>query len=814
MKKVLRALQRGQAIVEILIAMGLLAIVAPALLAGFYNASGGKVQQNQRIEAVALMKEAEEAVRNVRERGWSSFEASGTFHPAVVNDQWLLQADQESINGFTRGLVISNVYRDANGAIVTGGGMFDGSTKKVVITVSWDLPYVSVVNSTLYVTRFVQNTVQMQTSQQEFASGSATSVLVTNTSGGELTLMPNTKGKWCSPALSSATISLPDGPPVSVAATASASVDKPNDVLIATAPTAATSFKLAHAIVTANTDTPTPSLRGNFTLDATKYSAAGLVPTGIGLDNSFITNVVKYYKAPSGKVYALIATTKPDREVIAILVDDGNLNNDNTNNGEYQDYVNKIYKYSTFFNTRIYEGNTASTPNQDQSPYGHGGSSLAVFENRGYLTSGGYLYVFDLNNIDSKTPSSGLDMMGCRIELEGYDCNVSTSRIRKYNAGGTGTTFQSEQNWLSGCVDGGNVEIYATNDVYPVRVGSSTYVYIAFGGATSPEFGIANVTNIPTSGTFPSISSSSCGRILTENNSSWKRISSIDFNSQTSTQEAANSVFATADGTRAYVSSNGGIDANNNGVPDSHQFYIINTSNKSSPAFLSGNPSTGATSGYYYGTGANAQLYPRQSFTVLNGQRALLVGKDGVSDSTNAVEYQVLNIATEATPAYCGGIDFSQGFNDLSSVAEADGDKFVYMVANSTVNELKIIQGGPDGTYLESGTYESSTIDHGAEVAFNRIGTTTTVPLNTTLTFQVAVADAVSGSCNGVTFTYVGPDGTASTFFGSTGGTIPLSDNGSGYENPGRCARYKAYLSTTDYNVTPSILDVHLNYSL
>jgi hypothetical protein len=92
-------------------------------------------------------------------------------------------------------------------------------------------------------------------------------------------------------------------------------------------------------------------------------------------------------------------------------------------------------------------------------------------------------------------------------------------------------------------------------------------------------------------------------------------------------------------------------------------------------------------------------------------------GKDGVSNSNDAKEYQVLNSSTEATPTYCGGINFDSGFNDLTSVSEADGDNYVYMVANTTVNELKIIQGGPDGTYLDTGTMESTPLDVGYSTA-------------------------------------------------------------------------------------------------
>lgn len=958
---------RGALLIEVLVAMTISAILLPALLIGLLASSQGKAQQNKRIAAIALMKEAEEVVRSVRESGWASIPAAGTYHPTTSSNSWSLASGSDTIYGYTRSVVVSDVYRDTNGVIVQNGGVIDKSTKKISISISWGFPYASTATSTMYLTRYLQNSASTQTSQADFTSGTTTNTAVTNSSGGEIVLAPNTKGKWCSPSFSSTTISLPDGPPVSISATASATLTNPNDIFVATSPTTSNSYKLAYINVPANIDPPVATLEGTFTMDSSKYSAPGLVPSGTGLDNSFITNQVKYYKSTGGNLYALLTTTKPDKEVIAIQVKNGS-------SYSYQDPTNHIFKYWTFFDTKMYgsttglntgylnptanasdtggDGNgyetnptrayssntsyatdnnsgsgtgtnctgadkdkhrfynygfsiptgatidgievrldgkadgttgspkfcaqlswdggttwtTAKTTSNlttsnatyvlgtasdtwgrtwadanfsdsnfrvriidvasdnsrdfsldwvgvkvhysggtltssDQAPYGAGASSVAVIDNTGYVVSGGYLYSFDLSNIDSKTPSSGLDMIGCRIELDGYDCNASTSKVRKYTAGNTDTNWGSESAGQAACLDGGATQIFADNDIYPVKVGGNSYVYVAVGAGTDPELDIANVTSPPNGSSSPAINASTCGTVAS-GNASWKMVGSLDFNSASGTQESANSVFATPDGTRAYISSNGG---------DAKQLYVIDTSTKTAPKFLSGTPATGATSGYYLGTGANANLFPRRSLTVFGNSRALLAGVKGTGAS-DPEEYQVINTSTEASLSYCGGLDYAQGFNDLASVTEADNDKFVYMVSGSGGNQLKIIQGGPDGTYLDTGTYTSSPLDLGATVALNRMSTSTSLPANTTLTFQLAATSQVSGSCTNSTYTFVGPDGTSSTYFPATGGAVPLS-GASGFENPARCIKYKAFLSTTDFNVTPSLLDVSVNYS-
>jgi hypothetical protein len=254
------------------------------------------------------------------------------------------------------------------------------------------------------------------------------------------------------------------------------------------------------------------------------------------------------------------------------------------------------------------------------------------------------------------------------------------------------------------------------------------------------------------------------------------------------------------------------VDGNNDGVADSDQFYVIDTSDKNNPKFLSGTAATGATSGYYLGSGANKELYPRRSITVFGDSRALLSGKDGVSNGSNAEEYQVVNISTESSPAYCGGVQFDSGFNDMASIAEADGDKFVYLVGNTAVNELKIIQGGPDGSYLGPGVFESSIFDATTSATFNRFDANALLPTNTSIQYQVAIANAVNGSCAGANYVFVGPDATGATYF-ATSSAIPVHSGGNGYVNPGRCLKYRAYLSTTDYNTTPTLTDILFNFS-
>lgn len=972
---------KGYMLVELLVTMGIAAIIFPALLTGFIASREGKPQQKQRMQAITLLKETEAAAASVKDMNWTLFAtfSATPHHPVIYNGRWALVPGAETINGFTRQLIVNNVYRNVVSEIVpfgTPGAWEDPSTKQVTITISWNQPFASSISSSVYLAR----SDSILYSPLSFGNGLLNHTQIASPSG-YIVLENNQKGKWCSPAFAQdpsgndVSINLPDGPPVAVAASSAASPSIPNDVFVATAPDTTSSVKLAYITTTANTSTPEATLRGIFTLDPAQYSNPSYVPSGINIDNNFKTNDVQYYKSPSGKTYALMATNLPDKEIVAVRINNGS-------GDDFQDPTNKIYKYWTFFNTRInnktynnkaynspsanaavttsagdnngfssaanayglngssasdtnsgsntgtsctgndkdkhvfynfnynvpsgasidgievrlvaradstsnsprmcvqlswdggttwsstiqqtnnltttlssytlggptdtwgrawsdsnfsnsnfrlritnvssstsrdfyldwvgakvfYNGNAETTWN-DQAPFSHGATTLTTLGSTGYVASGGYLYVFDLSNIDSMTDperiNTGLPIKGCRIQLNGFECTPGYGTDRKYGEGEAGETWTSYSSPAhpTTCADGGNIELYSTNDIYPVKVGANTYIYTAIGAGTMPEFEIADVSTVPSASRSEE---TSCGRGA---DSGWRITDTIDFYAAAG-EEAANSVFAKSDGTRAYITSNGG--------GDSKQFYVINTTNKSDIRFLSGTSSP-PTSGFYYGSSPNDELFVRRSLTVLNGERAVLVGSDGYSNSDDAQEYQVVNMSTpnsESAPAYCGGLNYNQGFNDLTSVSEADGDNFVYMVTNTNEKQLKIIQGGPDGTYVGDGDYTSAPIDVGYSTTFNNFIASVSASPTSSINFQFAAADTGGdGTCASSSYVFTGPDGNTSTYYATTSAAIWLGNPGNGYKNPARCLKYKAYFSTTDYNFTPELEGMTINYS-
>lgn len=214
MKKVFNC-KKGFSIVELLMVMGLAAIIFPALLTGFVATRSGRAQGEERLQAIHLLEEAQEAVRVVREKDWTDFTAysippNQIYHPGA-GSTWTLNNGSETINGLTRQITISDVSRDNNTNLIVADdapqSFVDPSTKKVTVTVSWSNPLPTQVSSTTYLTRYLSNNSFADKSVNDFTkSGSKFSSTETfspsgnhNSDDGQVVLAQSGAADWCDP---------------------------------------------------------------------------------------------------------------------------------------------------------------------------------------------------------------------------------------------------------------------------------------------------------------------------------------------------------------------------------------------------------------------------------------------------------------------------------------------------------------------------------------------------------------------------------------------------------------------------------------
>lgn len=240
-------------------------------------------------------------------------------------------------------------------------------------------------------------------------------------------------------------------------------------------------------------------------------------------------------------------------------------------------------------------------------------------------------------------------------------------------------------------------------------------------------------------------------------------------------------IFVDSTGTRAYL-----VTGVLSTQPD---FFIINTADKTNPTLV-----TGGTFNTYTGNGMDPK-----GVAVVTAKKAVIVGTGGT------LQYLVIDISNESSPATCpagssGGLAISDGAFAVSSILQADGHAYSYIVTGDASRELQIIEGGPGGEGGGNGTYTStSTIDAGHDVAFNSFSIS---PADANVSIGISIKHGVSGSCSGISFS----DGDYVTF---SPGLLPLTTIGSGYTNPGQCLRYKV----TNLSQSPLTFTLTFNYS-
>lgn len=634
-----RIMEAGTSLIELLVAIGLFAIIAPALLTGFVAVREGRPQQEQHTAALALAQEALESVRVVRERSWLEFAQNGSYHPAIVDNTWVLQAGSETVGDFTREIIISSVDRDNYQLITLLGGRMDPSTKHVNVRITWNMPRFTSYETSAYFTRYMDNLSQIFTTIEDFSQPGYElewTEFTTEFGDGEIKLSASGpgRGNWCQPNMVGQ-LDLPRN------GEATALTAIPGDVFVGTGANAS-GVSLAYVTVT-DTIPPISTLAGTF--------------------DGYKTNDVFGEEG-----YAYLATDTNSKEVVIIST-------------------------STMTEVGYFD-----------SPGVTDAQSIIVTNNTGLVVTGNILYTFDLSSKTGSRPQLG-----------------------SITLAGTATS------------------VYVVGD----------YAYVT-NSSTTNQLQIIDISN-PTS--------------LTARGS-------LTLNAM-----GGKDVYVAPDGERAYVVT--GAD------PARPEFFLINSVNKDALSVIS----TYDTNG----------MDPRAVDMVLSGNRAIIVG-------TGGEEYQVINIAPETNPVRCGGLNDDTGIYDIGTVVEEDGDAYAYITSGQSSSELKIIEGGPGGSFSLTGTYISPPLDAGFTTMFNRFTPEATLPEGTSLSYQIAVADAVGGSCNDVNYSFVGPNLNPDTWF-AAGGAIPPDDDGVGYENPGQCLKYKVYFETTNMLATPIFEQMTINYS-
>ncbi|HSE29246.1 MAG TPA: prepilin-type N-terminal cleavage/methylation domain-containing protein [Candidatus Saccharimonadales bacterium] len=830
--------QRGQTLVELLVVIGIMAIMLPALATAMVASREGRVQESARLQAASFLNESQSAVQVVRDAGWQQFAVNGTYHPVVSGTTWGLSANAEVVDGFTRSVQISDAQRDTNGAIVEAGGTVDPSTKKVTYTVSWNTPIASTLSSTAYFQRYEGNASWTQTTEVEFNTGTKSSTTVDATGGGQVSL--STGGSSIN-FVQSAVATPEDNFDYLLSKSFSTNVTAGNAIIVAfswdpaNGPIASCSDDRSNTYGTAVMieDTTMQQSIGicyalNVTGGATTISANFSTPAGFrrmviteysGVASTDALDVVASATGAASTatdaVSSTAATTTMANELVfgAVMDTEGQTtinpgtgftqrnysnNKDLAVQDKNQATAASVSSTQTFGTTHRYAAamavfrpsytSTANwTPLTQVSTYDVPSSitdatRVFVDQDRAYLVYGSTLRTFSVTN-----PSSPISLG--TYTAPGIINDVFVKDKYAYLA----TTANSAELImvrltdpvfpvavasvdLAGTHDGRSVFV-ADNKAYVARVENAT--------AGQDEFFIVNVPTPDSPSVAGSVNlTGNTNDLFVSGNFAY--LATANLVGDLTAINVTNSASPTVAGMYDAAGSGAGrgvfaigttvyfVKDQASGGPE---FYIFNATNPASISVVGS-----------YEAGATLQS------VFVSGNRAFIAG------AIASAHLRVLNISTPSSPTVYSSLNMNATINDVF----VNGN-YAYMASTSDTAELAIARGvisrtptGGGGGYQSAGTFESASFDAGSTVAFNNIIFTINEPASTDVRFQVAT------NTNNSTWNFVGPDGTSGTYYSANSPIL--------FGTSGRYIRYKATL-TGPGSSTPTISDVSINYS-
>lgn len=142
--------------IELLLAGALFSVAAWGMAEVLMSALSADRLSEETSIASLYAEEGIEAVRSIRAGSFDALAVMESSGVAVSGDHWEFAGSEDTQGKYRRIITVSEVRRDGDGAIVESGGDADIDTRKVTVTVLWDVTPTrqdSVILET-YLTRF------------------------------------------------------------------------------------------------------------------------------------------------------------------------------------------------------------------------------------------------------------------------------------------------------------------------------------------------------------------------------------------------------------------------------------------------------------------------------------------------------------------------------------------------------------------------------------------------------------------------------------------------------------------------------------
>ena len=126
--------------IEVVVASSIIAVAVLATMAVAEKSIRVSVQGVHTAEASFLLEEGAEAVRILRDNGWSNISSlnnATNYYPDFSGGTWTLSTTSSPVGIFTRKVNIASVNRDNTTNDIAAVGIDDPGTKLITVTVSW-----------------------------------------------------------------------------------------------------------------------------------------------------------------------------------------------------------------------------------------------------------------------------------------------------------------------------------------------------------------------------------------------------------------------------------------------------------------------------------------------------------------------------------------------------------------------------------------------------------------------------------------------------------------------------------------------------
>lgn len=328
----------GFSLVEILIALAIFSLTVTAVAMFSSQVMQANKRNEKRVEAVIQIREATNVLLKNKDGLWMTIleNADGTAKHLELTDGFYQVVDGPvTINGIELSFVVEGAQRDGEGKIVVVGGTEDIHTKRITVTGLWIDDYG--VSKTLSSRVFVNdwNTRSwLETTTADFLQGTLTNTEHVVVGDGAIRLKPKLYSNWCLPELMMTSYDLPGN------AVGNVVIADPGNAYVGTGKEFTDPGSMSFMHMTVNSaDPPGVSVTGTF--------------------SGYVVNDI--YGEPG---YAYLATTNDSKEVVILDI-----------------------SQSPFVEIGSFNASGSGD-----------GLAIYVLGNRGYLTQGRYLTIFDLSS--------------------------------------------------------------------------------------------------------------------------------------------------------------------------------------------------------------------------------------------------------------------------------------------------------------------------------------------------------------------------------------------------------------------------------